>query len=81
METTEDEGDQASFAFFRPILLMAVCMACTKTTHESRNNFNVEDKSDSPVISIAQAPPAIARRKKKKIYLTFDDGPIKARGK
>jgi peptidoglycan/xylan/chitin deacetylase (PgdA/CDA1 family) len=76
MEPTDDEGDSTSFGFFRPILLIGIFIAYTKTTRESRTLINYSAKPDTEEVPAVKSPPA-PKKKKKKIYLTFDDGPNK----
>jgi peptidoglycan/xylan/chitin deacetylase (PgdA/CDA1 family) len=76
MEANNDEGDQATFVFYRPLLLLLVLMACSKSTRKDRlaNNHFKQQQTQQAVVKTT--PPA-RKKKKKKIYLTFDDGPNK----
>ena len=76
MEPNNDEGGQATFVFYRPLLLLLVLIACTKSTRKSKSDNNYLKKQLT--VQVVEKTPAPARKKKKKkIYLTFDDGPNK----
>jgi peptidoglycan/xylan/chitin deacetylase (PgdA/CDA1 family) len=76
MESNNDEGGQAAFVFYRPILLLLVLIACTKSTRKDRitQHFFKQQKTEQ---AVAKTTPPARKKKKKKIYLTFDDGPNK----
>lgn len=76
MESSSEEDEQASSHFTRYFLLSLALLACNET---GREELIVLTKT-SPVaegrpVEQKEKPPA--RKKKKKIYLTFDDGPNK----
>ena len=76
METNAEEGDHNTAAFFyRPLMLLLVLVTTTKTTREGKikSAFN-NVPNDQPKETVRASPP---KKKKKKIYLTFDDGPNK----
>ncbi len=79
METaTDDEGDTAaSFFYSRLFLFSAILLsACNKPQKNISELKLVGDSLDRQYAKINSPAPAVAK-KKKKIYLTFDDGPNK----
>ena len=76
MESNNTEGDQASFAFYRPVLLLLVLIACTKSPRKDRTTNNHFSPTTTQQ-AVAKTTPPASKKKKKKIYLTFDDGPNK----
>ena len=76
METNAEEGDSNTAAFFyRPLMLFLVLIATTKTAREGNFNYhNNNVPNDQPKGTVRASAP---KKKKKKIYLTFDDGPNK----
>ncbi|OQP66997.1 hypothetical protein A3860_01160 [Niastella vici] len=76
METNAEEGDSNTAAFFyRPLMLFLVLIITTKTAREGNFKFHKNNvPNDPPEGTVRASPP---KKKKKKIYLTFDDGPNK----
>lgn len=73
MESSSEEDEQASSCFTRYILLSLALLACNETGREDFVVFTRNMHSDA-----VEPPPKIEKplpRKKKKIYLTFDDSP------
>lgn len=76
MDNNDDEGGPTAFATYRPLLLLLVLMACGKSTRKSEpNNFLLTIQPT--VKTVEKIAPPVRKKKKKKIYLTFDDGPNK----
>jgi peptidoglycan/xylan/chitin deacetylase (PgdA/CDA1 family) len=76
MEKIAPKGRQAAFALLRFTLLVALVIACTKPTRESKVK-SAYFTTPEPAVKVAEATPSPKKKKKKKIYLTFDDGPNK----
>jgi peptidoglycan/xylan/chitin deacetylase (PgdA/CDA1 family) len=88
METsTSDDGDPESSSHFRiyynyiykyriPVLIILYLVACTKPVHEGRVRFKQVPKAKPNKQETVQVA-APVKKKKKKIYLTSDDGPNK----
>ena len=88
METsTSDDGDSESSSHFTiyynyiykyriPVLIILYLVACTKPVHEGKLRIkqSAKNKPDKQETVQVTAP---VKKKKKKIYLTFDDGPNK----
>jgi peptidoglycan/xylan/chitin deacetylase (PgdA/CDA1 family) len=76
METNAEEGDHNTAAFFyRPLMLLLVLVTTTQTAHEGKINSTFNNVPNGQPNETARAP--LPKKKKKKIYLTFDDGPNK----
>jgi peptidoglycan/xylan/chitin deacetylase (PgdA/CDA1 family) len=76
MESNAEEGDHNTAAFFyRPIMLILVFMSTIKTAREGKINYHYNEKPNDPPDKMVRAQ--TPKKKKKKIYLTFDDGPNK----
>src|SRR5689334_11102870 len=76
METNAEEGDSNTAAFFyRPIMLLLVFISTTKTAREGKITYHYNNAPNDPPNTMVGAPQP--KKKKKKIYLTFDDGPNK----
>ena len=81
--TTDDDGESADHIYFNyiykyriPVLIILYLVACSKPVQEGRVKIkpaikNNEDKKETVQVA------APVKKKKKKIYLTFDDGPNK----
>ena len=83
--TTSDEGDSDSHTYsyynhiykYRiPVLIIVYLVACTKPVQEGRVKMKHAHKSNEVKKETVQVA-APVKKKKKKIYLTFDDGPNK----
>jgi len=76
METNAEEGESNTTPFFyRPLMLLLVLVTTTQTAHEGKIKFHYKHvPDDQPNQTVRASPP---KKKKKKIYLTFDDGPNK----
>lgn len=76
--SSDDDGESAHssnyrIAFFSLIFLLA----CAKTTRDLKKSpYHFRDSLQA-VTKVVPAPPVKTVKKKKKIYLTFDDGPNK----
>lgn len=83
--TTDDDGESANHIYYNyiysyriPVLIIVYLVACTKPVEEGRVKMkhvskNNHDKKETVQVQVA----APVKKKKKKIYLTFDDGPNK----
>lgn len=83
--TTDDDGESANHLYYNyiysyriPVLIIVYLVACTKPVEEGRVKMkhvskNNHDKKETVQVQVA----APVKKKKKKIYLTFDDGPNK----
>lgn len=72
----DSQGAAQTVSFFLKATLLFVCITVYQRTGKSKilsNPFLVKTK---PPMAIARAKPPV-KKKKKKIYLTFDDGPNK----
>jgi len=83
--TTSDEGDSDSHTYpyynyiykYRiPVLIIVYLVACTKPVQEGRVKMKPSSKNNETKKETVQVA-APVKKKKKKIYLTFDDGPNK----
>ena len=83
--TTSDEGDSDSHTYpyynyiykYRiPVLIIVYLVACTKPVQEGRVKMKHAPKNNEAKKETVQVA-APVKKKKKKIYLTFDDGPNK----
>lgn len=75
MEIKRRKGARALFAYCKPLLLLVVLIACTKTYRKSKPANQLAKQPIAAVATKTTTPPR--KKKKKKIYLTFDDGPNK----
>jgi len=85
--TTSEEGDSDSHTYsyynyiykYRiPVLIIVYLVACTKPVQEGRVKMRHVPRNNHDKKETAQvAAPVPVKKKKKKIYLTFDDGPNK----
>jgi peptidoglycan-N-acetylglucosamine deacetylase len=77
MESSDDEAEPASFNFSKTlIVLLLLFPSCNKPQRAVVEILHPKDST----LSIQKSAPTIAKRKKskkKKLYLTFDDGPNK----
>jgi peptidoglycan/xylan/chitin deacetylase (PgdA/CDA1 family) len=75
MASSSEEGEQATSFLIRFFLLFVALVACTKPATEKvvswKHKPQAVAKSDEKKIK------PLVKKKKKKIYLTFDDGPNK----
>ena len=75
MNSSSEEDEQASSYFIRFFLLSLALFACNETAKEKI----IVITNTAPLVSKEVEPPKTekpaVRKKKKKIYLTFDDGP------
>ena len=85
METsTTDEGDSDSRTYYYnyiykyriPVLIILYLVACTKPVQEGKVRLKSVSKPKNEKQETVQVV-APVKKKKKKIYLTFDDGPNK----
>lgn len=83
--TTSDEGDSDSHTYsyynyiykYRiPVLIIVYLVACSKPVQEGRIKMKHAPKNNEAKKETVQVA-APVKKKKKKIYLTFDDGPNK----
>ena len=75
MDSSSEEAEQATSIFYRAFLLFVSLVACTKPATEKINYTKPLVKAVTSSEPKRDKPPA--KKKKKKIYLTFDDGPNK----
>ncbi|PWU01339.1 MAG: hypothetical protein C5B52_07485 [Bacteroidetes bacterium] len=80
METSSEEGEQATSKIFLPLLLSLLFLACKKTIHEMKP-VKVNHVQKTIIDTIQKTTTALPKKKKKKLYLTFDDGPNKGSSK
>ena len=76
MDTTHSDEPEPSLLTPAKVILFAsfIFLACTRTAHQTKPN--VVHLKKEPVTKTEEQKP-VATKKKKKIYLTFDDGPNK----
>src|SRR5262245_3055393 len=76
METSTEEGEPGATAFFvRPLMLLFICISVTKTAREGKIDYQPNKVPNDLANKTVRA--SNPKKKKKKIYLTFDDGPNK----
>src|SRR4249920_1921270 len=75
MESSSEEAEQATSFIFKSFLLFVSLVACTKPATEKINGHQLLIKPLVHSKPKKDKPPV--KKKKKKIYLTFDDGPNK----
>ena len=81
--TTDDDGESANHVYYNyiysyriPILIIVYLAACTKPLEDGRARIKHASKKNIDKKEAVQVA-APVKKKKKKIYLTFDDGPNK----
>ena len=81
--TTDDDGESANQIYYNyiysyriPVLIIIYLVACTKTVEEGKVKIRSVSKNSNDKKETVQVI-APVKKKKKKIYLTFDDGPNK----
>ena len=81
--TSDDEGESAAHRSYNyiykyriPVLIILYLVACSKPMHDGRLRVKPVAKPNNDKRETVQVP-APVKKKKKKIYLTFDDGPNK----
>src|SRR6187397_3155398 len=83
--TTDDDGESANHLYYNyiysyriPVLIIVYLVACTKPVEEGRVKMKHVSKNNHARKETVQVQVAMpVKKKKKKIYLTFDDGPNK----
>lgn len=79
MDSDDEETTQAVSAMLKTTLLLVALAACNET---GRDTVKIKHSAFQPApaaVTLHAKPPA--KKKKKKIYLTFDDGPNKGTNK
>lgn len=72
----DDGGPAGSFYYRNSVITLVFLFACTKTHHEHRiSAFDKRERIKAPQVSAPVVSTPV--KKKKRIYLTFDDGPNK----
>jgi len=81
--TSDDDGESANHIYYNyvygyriPVLIIVYLVACTKPVQEGKLKTKPILKASNDKKEIVQVT-APVKKKKKKIYLTFDDGPNK----
>jgi len=81
--TTDDDGESAAHIYYNyiykyriPVLIIVYLVACTKPIQDGRLKIKPVVKNNSDKEETVQVITPV-KKKKKKIYLTFDDGPNK----
>ena len=81
--TTDDDGESANHVYYNyiysyriPVLIIFYLVACTKHVEDGKIKTKPVFKTDNEKKETVQAITPV-KKKKKKIYLTFDDGPNK----
>ena len=72
----DSQGAAQTASFFLKATLLFVCIAVYQKTGKSKNIINPSFPATKQTVAVAKAKPPV-KKKKKKIYLTFDDGPNK----
>ncbi len=72
MHPKTGESSVSPGTFLRPLMLLVICMACSKITRESKYRQQLSHPAAVAITEVKSPPP---KKKKKKIFLTFDDGP------
>lgn len=79
MDSDDEETTQAVSALLKTTLLLVALAACHETGRDTVTIKHASSKPAPAVTTLHTKPPA--KKKKKKIYLTFDDGPNKGTNK
>ena len=81
--TSDDDGESANHIYYNyiysyriPVLIIVYLVACTKPVQDGKMRIKPSVKNNSEKKETVQAVTPV-KKKKKKIYLTFDDGPNK----
>lgn len=81
--TSDDDGESAAHTYYNyiyhyriPVLILLYLVACSKPLQEGKLKTRPLVKNDNVKKEAVQVKAAV-KKKKKKIYLTFDDGPNK----
>ena len=74
MESSSEEAEQATSLFIRSFLLSLALLACTKPAKEKAITHSNQTLVITQPKDVEKQKPPLPK-KKKKIYLTFDDGP------
>src|SRR5690242_9323024 len=85
---SSDDGDPEGNSYFKnyytsiynyriPVLIILYLVACTKPVQEGKVKLKYTPKNKPDKQETVQVTTAPVKKKKKKIYLTFDDGPNK----
>ena len=81
--TTDDDGESANHIYYNyiysyriPVLIIVYLVACTRPIQEGRVKMKHAPKNNEAKKETVKVA-APVKKKKKKIYLTFDDGPNK----
>lgn len=81
--TSDDDGEPANHIYYNyiysyriPVLILIYLVACTKPVEDGKLKARPVVKNNDPKKETLQAATPV-KKKKKKIYLTFDDGPNK----
>ena len=81
--TSDDDGEPANHIYYNyiysyriPVLILIYLVACTKPVEDGKLKARSVVKNNDPKKETLQAATPV-KKKKKKIYLTFDDGPNK----
>jgi peptidoglycan/xylan/chitin deacetylase (PgdA/CDA1 family) len=77
--TANDEGEPSGNSNFlrSSLFILLFLLACTKTRELHHSHYNVAGDSAKAISSIVHRPAPKLAKTKKRIYLTFDDGPNK----
>ena len=76
--SASDEGEPAGplSTYRNSFLLLVFLLACSKINQPGKSVLIVENRPKvTAKATPAQPPPKVVKKQKKKIYLTFDDGP------
>jgi len=79
MDSDDEETTQAVSALLKTTLLLVALAACHETGRDTVTLKPASSKPKQEMATLHTKPPA--KKKKKKIYLTFDDGPNKGTNK
>jgi peptidoglycan-N-acetylglucosamine deacetylase len=81
--TSDDDGESANHIYYNyiykyriPVLIIVYMVACTKPVQDGRLKIKPVAKNNREKVETVQIVTPV-KKKKKKIYLTFDDGPNK----
>lgn len=83
ISSSDDDGESANHIYYNciynyriPILIVVYLMACSRPVQDGKLKIKPASKNNSDKKETVQVV-APVKKKKKKIYLTFDDGPNK----